>query len=299
MSFLLVKGRTLNCEACGGRWSYDYTGGAQMTQVSDPVIFEQERMRKKYKQPGKLPSLTGWYLQSIGICEECAGKKFGLADDFGRANRYSQVMEKISELTSSVEEEATLRQAALGAQIFAGYDLDRFKSLSPNAWADTIGAPGFDQRKPKRQRSAVKNFAKAVVPKLIPELSMVVNQDQKYQRIVARLQAIPTLVEEARKALKSTPKEFYRRVELGGPESLNPYIQTEDTVREPVPGQPPAAFWFKAGLDADEEKETLDELGSADWSTLDCSPDVLNPALLARLYFLLKLDGEPDIESEV
>lgn len=53
MSWMNLAGKIYHCLNCRREIKVEYEGGARLTQVSDPVIEEQKKIRKKYDPKSK------------------------------------------------------------------------------------------------------------------------------------------------------------------------------------------------------------------------------------------------------
>ena len=233
MSWMLVEGKMCVCEQCNDITLVPYTGGPQYTQISDPGVWQQEELAKKYGTTDD-PVLDRFYIVEGGLCQKC----------FDKVNVESKVLdnwEKAWEIEKQIAEQNRINSSFWQR-------VNELSSEIMEVWLKEVLLQQVDQDAYGKILSDGKIREKGRIKSLINEYlkknrgSIMLVLEEKFKQepgfICAENEYNKKLMpskEELERLLTSIPPEdfaYYCNVNLGGRvENFNPIIEAYTTIR--------------------------------------------------------------------
>jgi len=273
MSMMLVAGKIFHCIDCGESVRIEYTDGAKITQVGDPVVDQQSALIEHYGQPVSDPEQTGYYLCDEVVCASCYAKNNhdGQAAEaiLAAIERFDQVVLQVADSVRAAIANPTLD------------DLVEF-----------IGKPGFDELSGHSMLPARKQ-------RKLNELFQIWHCTDRFieTRIDEALAAMPKpwhdeevqqLVEHIADQIGGTDLPVFTRWSIQDAENINPYIQSEFTVRFPESNTPAIEVYRPRVIHLDDVMEEVCMSTDVVLSALRDDQKVLTMAFkkMAHTHFL-------------
>ena len=239
MSWAELKGEILHCVSCKKALKIDWEEH-KYYQISDPSIMVQERLRMEYRSGS--PEDDFLYYHRVAICQKCLErhKKF-------------HILKKvyILEENDPFWQMADSVQAAAAAfdNLQERYADDFFRLIGPDKIRELTNYSD-PHGKPSRRLKDLKNRL----------MSMVGTEYEKSPEFVLHKQQLETaLTEFKRKARLMARYDLWTGIFGNDCRSLNPYIETEDTIAFPASDDPYTGFYSHCAS-AQEVYEDLEEM---------------------------------------
>lgn len=235
MSWMLVAGKVYHCKKCGECVQVEYESGAELTQVSDVVIDQQSEMLDEFAQPNADPDLEGYYLQEKITCEECYAT---LSPDNSDAE---QLVSLLAEVDAAIKQVVDHVSASLENPT---HD-DVLELLGKSVFEELSARSMLPAR---RQRRLTEVFQKwYCLDKFLSN------------RVKAEIEKLPqplpsVRLKEFAVQLRKKYLTVYVQKEIWVAENINPYIQSEHTVRVPTLNTPHIRVITEGAIDLVEFK---------------------------------------------
>jgi hypothetical protein len=219
MSWMLVSGKVYFCTKCQGHIQVEYEGGALETQVGDSVIDEQSVLLDEFAQPNVNPETDGYYLYEKIICEDCFVK---LGIDETDAKRLMVLLDEVDATINHV-----VAQVCAVFQNPTPHDLKEF--IGESAFKELSGQTMLPARKKRKINEAFQDWH--------------CSDNFLSRRIEAELEKLPKPLPQAnlKKFAMKLRKQYltvFVKKNICEAENINPFIQSEHTVRVPLPNTP-------------------------------------------------------------
>lgn len=233
MSWAELKGEILHCVSCKKALKIDWEEH-KYYQISDQSILEQANLRMEYRSGS--PEDDFLYYHREAVCREClegAEDAYILEGD-----------EPLLEMAAHIQE-----AAAAFDDLQKRYADDFFRLIGPDKIRELTNYSD-PHGKPSRRLKDLKNRL----------MSMVGTEYEKSPEFVLHKQQLETaLTEFKRKARLMARYDLWTGIFGNDCRSLNPYIETEDTIAFPASDDPYTGFYSHCAS-AQEVYEDLEEM---------------------------------------
>jgi hypothetical protein len=282
-----VKGKKFHCTTCQSVVAVDYTGGTQPTQVSDPVIWRQNEVRTALG----IQDDEDHYLHTVGLCEACAEKRFAEVGDDATP---FEVIERLEAAVDALHESASKHGSALSKiyeealhRCLHTLTLKDLEEVAPEAFAQTFKSKLY--RLTNKRPQLIEEFLRAAKMPMDQTIDGLLDKDQELGRALASFKSeIARSQSACIEAINQCRPWWYGVHKMSAPENLNPYIQTEDTVRWPIDGTPDKLFIFEHETDKKGISDHVNYL--ADAQRFKPGSETISKMVLAKVKLLADLD---------
>jgi len=238
MSWMDVQGKIYHCLECGASIPVEHEGGRRPTQVSDLVVWEQMELAGRHGGSDD-------YLHEEGLCPGCVDALEQREAPRSPAAKIAKLHAELVDLASSLQ-----RRIFDAIQETAGEWLERLtqselRSIDPAAFSTTLGKASRDSA-PEEIHELACNYLEqsnnalgGVLREHLHQATGLAEMEEEYAGrvgpLIDRLVAVIDKVPMETAGLDDSPAVvlFFAK-DTSARESLNPLVEYEATVRQPV-----------------------------------------------------------------
>ncbi|PVE42856.1 hypothetical protein [Limnohabitans planktonicus] len=218
MSFMLVAGKIYHCTDCNKEIRIDYEGGAQVIQVSDAVIEQQNSLLELFPQPHAEPHKYGYFIHADAICEHCTKIYESQQTKLDR-------MREVFDLLDGIE---------LAKQSVANDIHTSFSTFSDEDIQAVIGAEAFKELvSPHMNLHRKRRYINQLFQKWYCTdnfIKSIINENKEKIKSAIRDVGLQEWIAE----FKKQEVVLHSPLKTWEPENLNPYIRSSATMAFPA-----------------------------------------------------------------
>lgn len=285
------RGKIYHCTACDYAVTVEYEGGPRPTQASDPVVLAQQSLDELYGQP--TPE-EGTYFHEVGLCENCATDRIAeRADNLLSPEQEEEILERLARieaLQEEIENASEEERDSVLARLVSGITLERLQSLAPEAYEASFGARLFKLR--NKRSGLVAAYLEAADSPLLDwaDASLAADATSRTDRNGPSTDELRAGARALVEILTKSGRYRYEKRDVLAPDSLNPFLVTETSVRWPVEGTQGFSFYYEFELDHDGLIRRCKEVEQPRGASRESWQDGYRAKVRGRLQDLAEID---------